>query len=126
MLTPEGGLLRRGLVEGTVVPGVPEEAVVTDTVVDAAGRIYCAGAIELADDSYKASVTSFPPAATQAWATDRFWGYQGTTGAFYDRFHGLLALRAGEVYAAGQRSQPGSTPEESEPIVERLGATPEE
>ena len=126
VLTPGGKLFRTGVVDGTWDPDVPREALALDTTVDSTGRIYVAGRIDTApfSASSNASVTSFPPAATEPWAADRIWRYDSPASGTSDRFTGLLALRAGEVYAAGQRTTPGAVPERAQPIVHRLGTVP--
>ena len=126
VLTPGGKLYRTGIVDGTWDPNTPREALCLDTTVDSAGRIYCAGRIDTAAYSManNASVTSFPPAATEPWAADRIWRYDSPASGTSDRFAAVLALGAGEVYAAGKRTTPGAVPERAQPVVLRLGTAP--
>jgi hypothetical protein len=123
VLTPGGAFDRRGVMDGTFEAGTPRQATGFDLVVDAAGRVYCGGAIDTAAGgaSTNAAVTSFPPVADGPWSgPDRIWRYDSPGSGTQDRFWGLLAL-GDQVFAAGTRDTPGSITGETQPIVEMLG-----
>lgn len=127
VISPRGKLYRQAVMDGTFDVATPREADVRATVVDAKGRIFCAGEIATGDmGETNAAVFSLPPVSSvsaAAWKADRVWRYDSPASGDSDEFLGLT-IAGGRVYACGARTWPGEVPEKSQPIVERLSTRP--